>query len=78
MISKTLRRKAGYMETNSDREVQKLKGEGNISTCPVCGYSDGFHVSFEMTNDNKNGQIILICPECHRRFQLGWHVTLEQ
>ena len=34
--------------------------------CPVCGYRDGFHVSYRRTG--KEIAIINICPDCHSRF----------
>jgi len=58
-------------------EIQRIKPEGKISTCPACGYKDGFHVSFQVAENQRQAQIILICPDCHQRFQLGWQVSLE-
>jgi transcription elongation factor Elf1 len=52
------------------KDIQKLKLEGTVDTCPVCGYTDGFHVSFQIKDDEKN--IILICPSCHSHFDPGW------
>ena len=37
--------------------------------CPVCGYSDGFHVSYRRTGGKT--EIINICPDCHSRFDPG-------
>jgi transcription elongation factor Elf1 len=53
-----------------EKETQKVKLEGTVDTCPVCGYTDGFHVSFKIKDDVKT--IILICPQCHSRFDPGW------
>ncbi len=64
------------METNSTDEIISIKPEGNIRKCPVCGYNDGFHVSFEMKDGSKEGDIILICPNCHQRFRMGWRVHM--
>ncbi len=64
------------MELNADPPIQAIKAEGEISTCPTCGYRDGFHVSFQIAANRSDGHIILICPDCHHRFQLGWQVKL--
>lgn len=47
-----------------------------MSTCPVCDYPDGFHVSFDLDN-NGSGTILLICPQCSNRFRIGWPVQLQ-
>jgi len=57
--------------------VEEIKPEGEIYTCPACGYSDGFHVSFKMTGSPGKAEIFLICPNCHKRFRVGWHVELS-
>ena len=65
------------METKTNDEIISIKPEGNIRKCPVCGYNDGFHVSFEMEDGSKEGDIILICPNCHQRFRMGWRVRMD-
>jgi len=54
------------------KEVRKISLDKSIDTCPVCGYSDGFHVSFKRHNETIN--IILICPQCHERFDPNWEI----
>ncbi|MDY6843405.1 MAG: hypothetical protein SVW57_04870 [Thermodesulfobacteriota bacterium] len=56
-----------------EKEVQELRVDTSIDTCPICGYTDGFHVSFHVTRDAT--QIILICPQCHRRYNPFWEIT---
>lgn len=65
------------MSMGARNGIGRIENEGEIYVCPACGYKDGFHVSFRMTGP-KEGQIILICPSCHSRFENGWRVTLEQ
>jgi transcription initiation factor IIE alpha subunit len=65
------------MEIGSEHKIQDIQTEGEIYICPVCSYKDGFHVSFKLDKSGK-GEIILICPKCHRRFRLGWEVTLKK
>jgi hypothetical protein len=55
-----------------EKEIHKLIIKGITDTCPVCGYTDGFHVSFKDTLDKL--KIILICPECHARFDPAWEI----
>ncbi len=47
--------------------------ETEFRICSVCGYDLGFHVSFLV---EKGGitRLILICPECGSRFDVGWRV----
>ncbi len=55
-----------------DFEAKKIEiNKGTIDTCPVCGYTDGFHVSFKSDGGIK---IILICPQCHSRFDPDWRL----
>lgn len=66
------------MEMGSQEAIKSIEPVGEIYTCPKCNYEDGFHVSFNMKGDAKGGEIVLICPDCHSRFRIGWKVTLEQ
>ncbi|MDY7032113.1 MAG: hypothetical protein SVY10_09445 [Thermodesulfobacteriota bacterium] len=51
-------------------EIRRIPLDESIDTCPVCGYADGFHVSFKVNNGIRT--VILICPECHTRFDAMW------
>lgn len=55
-------------------KIHKLKIKETTDTCHVCGYTDGWHVSFKVEGGVKN--IILICPECHSRFNPGWEIKI--
>ena len=57
-------------------EIMKLNINGTTDTCPVCGYKDGFHVSFKAVSGNI--KIILICPSCHSRFDPSWDLSKSQ
>ena len=65
------------MGMGAGNKVGTIKPEGEIYTCPECGYTDGFHVSFKTASDNGKAEVYLICPSCHSRFQLGWQVDLS-
>jgi DNA-directed RNA polymerase subunit M/transcription elongation factor TFIIS len=66
------------MEMGTRNKVGTIKPEGEIYTCPTCGYTDGFHVSFNVIKTDRRAEIFLICPNCHNRFKLGWHVDLSK
>lgn len=66
------------MEMGSGEKPGIIKPEGEIYSCPSCGYTDGFHVSFKVEGADGKAEIFLICPNCHKRFQLGWHVDLPK
>ena len=65
------------MEMGAKDKVGTIKPEGEIYICPACGYTDGFHVSFKVGESTRKADICLICPNCHKRFQLGWQVDLS-
>lgn len=65
------------MKMGDERQINRLEPVGEIYTCPICGYTDGFHVSFKVQANNKDAEVLLICPSCHSRFGLGWQVSLE-
>jgi hypothetical protein len=58
----------------TDAEIKKLEPQGDIHCCPSCGYEDGFHVSFRFGPKGPSAEVILICPNCHTRFRLGWKI----
>ncbi len=64
------------MEMGSAEKIDSIEPAGEIYTCPACAYKDGFHVSFNIQGDSHEGEIVLICPNCHSRFRIGWNVSL--
>jgi len=64
------------MEMGSADKVQEIRPEGEIYSCPACGYTDGFHVAFKAAV-NSRADIYLICPNCHSRFRIGWQADLS-
>ena len=66
------------MEMGAGEKAQSIKPEGEIYACPACGYKDGFHVSFKITGSAQKADIYLICPNCHKRFTLGWQIKLGE
>jgi predicted RNA-binding Zn-ribbon protein involved in translation (DUF1610 family) len=64
------------MDMGARDKVETIRSEGEIYTCPTCGYKDGFHVSFKVSGSSSKSEIYLICPNCHSRFRIGWQVDL--
>jgi hypothetical protein len=67
-------------------EITSLPAGNELHTCPGCGYERGFHTSLVSVHANKDTpvrstrevyRVILICPECGARYDVGWRVTLE-
>jgi hypothetical protein len=54
-------------------KVRSIQIEGEFRVCLVCGYDMGFHVSFQPETGGPT-RLILICPECGSRFDVGWRV----
>ena len=59
-------------------EIADVTPEKEFYECPTCGYGDGFHVAFNMAVHSQKGEIILICPNCHKRFRVGWPVAMDR
>ncbi len=64
------------MEMGSTKNIETIRQEGEIYTCPVCKYEDGFHVSFKLKGESNKAEVILICPSCHHRFRIGFTTDL--
>jgi predicted RNA-binding Zn-ribbon protein involved in translation (DUF1610 family) len=62
------------MEMGSKKEVKAIEPKGEVYECPSCGYHDGFHISFRWDPEGKEGEIHLVCPNCHSRFRIGWWI----
>jgi len=58
-------------------KVESIVPKGELYACPACGYKDGFHVSFKTSGSGGDAEICLICPECHKRFKLGWYIKFR-
>ena len=68
-------------------EIKQIKPGEDLHRCPACGYEYGFHTSFLSINVGNDGKespvkstkalyrVILICPECGARFDVGWRIS---
>jgi hypothetical protein len=68
-------------------EITRLAIENELSTCPACHYERGFHTSFISAITGRDNpirstrdvyRVILICPECGARFDVGWRVSFAE
>ena len=65
------------MTMGAKGRVEQITPEGEMYTCPSCGYTDGFHVSFKAAGTARKAEIFLICPNCHSRFRINWLADLS-
>jgi uncharacterized Zn finger protein len=56
----------------ASEEIIKIGLEEEFRICPQCGYELGFHSSFLRAEEGY--RIILICPECGARYDVGWRI----
>jgi ssDNA-binding Zn-finger/Zn-ribbon topoisomerase 1 len=59
------------------KPIEQIKPEDELTTCPDCGYTDGFHVSFKKTTQPAGWNVLLICPQCHRKYAVAWRIQLD-
>jgi predicted RNA-binding Zn-ribbon protein involved in translation (DUF1610 family) len=69
-------------------EIKNIKIDDELRVCPECGYEFGFHTSFLKLNAGKNPpvikstrevyRVILLCPECGARYDVGWRVSFTE
>jgi predicted RNA-binding Zn-ribbon protein involved in translation (DUF1610 family) len=68
-------------------EITLMNVVGELHRCPACGYERGFHTSFISMNADKDNpvkstrevwRVILLCPECGARFDVGWRVSFAE
>jgi len=58
-------------------KVNKIKIEKEFRVCPNCRYEDGFHSMFERIEDGKEFSWKLICPNCHKVFDIDLGTQIE-
>jgi transcription elongation factor Elf1 len=54
----------------ASEKIKNIDLDQEFRICPQCGYELGFHCSFLREKDKI--RIILICPECGVRYDMGW------
>jgi DNA-directed RNA polymerase subunit M/transcription elongation factor TFIIS len=53
--------------------VDRVKVEGELSSCPKCGGERGFHVAFRSRSGKgeRTLDVFLVCPHCGFQFTVG-------
>jgi hypothetical protein len=68
-------------------EIRMLKIEDELHACPACGYALGFHTSFISASAGRDNpikstrdvyRVILLCPECGARYDVGWRISFSE
>ncbi|MFP4353755.1 MAG: hypothetical protein ACLFUJ_01435 [Phycisphaerae bacterium] len=54
------------MSVSPDTDL--IQADPELSACPRCTYSHGFHVAF--VRDGSSMRIELICPSCSARYRM--------
>ncbi len=71
----------------AEQAITSIRVAGEFHACPSCGYERGFHTSFCGMEENKAVsvkstrevfRVILICPECGARYDVGWRVSFSE
>ncbi|MFQ5808412.1 MAG: hypothetical protein ACE5JM_02235 [Armatimonadota bacterium] len=63
-----------------DVRKSEVSGEEPFEVCPNCGYQTGFHVLLareDAGESEPNVRILLKCPSCSTRYDVGWAGTVR-
>ena len=52
-------------------EITAIDIKEELHVCPNCGYQRGFHVSFISKDSQERLALVLICPSCGSRYDVG-------
>ena len=55
----------------ASENIKEINVKTELRSCQECGYKDGFHVSFRSQDNSSSLQLILICPNCGARYDIG-------
>jgi transcription elongation factor Elf1 len=58
-------------------KIKDVKLEKEFRVCPSCGYEMGFHISFLRNKNTKDYKIVVLCPNCGARFDIGWELPTQ-
>jgi transcription elongation factor Elf1 len=58
----------------ASENIKRIELSDEFRICPSCGYELGFHNSF--LKKDSFYQVILICPSCGARYDVGLKVDL--
>ena len=52
-------------------QITTIDPTEQLHVCPKCGYQRGFHISFGPKAEHTSQPLILICPNCGARYEVG-------
>jgi len=52
-------------------EISRVEVAEDFHVCPRCGHQRGFHLSFIARQGTDSPSLILICPDCGARLDIG-------
>jgi ribosomal protein S27AE len=58
-------------------QIDKITMDKEFKICPNCGYEDGFHSMFERIENGGKLSWKLICPNCHKIFDIDLKARTE-
>jgi hypothetical protein len=56
---------------DTSKEIVAVEVKQEFRICPTCGYERGFHVAFMPKGNKGSLRMILLCPNCAARFDIG-------
>ena len=63
---------------DQERIPEKMPMGPQFRDCPYCGHEDGFHSMFRREGPGNELSWMLICPCCHRIFDIGLKASLDE
>ena len=61
----------GGSAVEGSEQINRVEVTDGLHGCPECGYPRGFHVSFIARQGSDSLSLILVCPGCGSRFDIG-------
>ena len=58
-------------------KIVKEKVDDEFRICPACSYEFGFHMSFQK-QEGEGFRVVLICPNCGARYDVGLIVDINR
>jgi hypothetical protein len=52
-------------------KIERVEIGDELRVCPSCGYELGFHISLVADGEGNRHRVILICPSCGARYDVG-------
>ena len=56
---------------NASEKIEHAVLDCEFRVCPSCGYELGFHLALVANVEGESHRVILICPNCGTRHDIG-------